>query len=199
MRHNLGQPKAIQYSAQAFARAVEVGASEIYDLQFSGRAAWTWGPSDTPGRTGKIWEDGEKEEGQVEGPIISEMQKCAAFKGCLGLPKWLSGKESTCQSRRCRRHRFDPRVGKIPWRRKWQPTPVFLPGEFHNRGAWWTAVHEVAESQTCLSTHRGGISQPSFSCGATGLCQGFLYFRVLRPLDTLKNYLTCQRIFSLCE
>ena len=33
----------------------------------------------------------------------------------------LSGKESTCQ---CRRHRLDPRVGKIPWKRKWQPIPV---------------------------------------------------------------------------
>ena len=42
-----------------------------------------------------------------------------------GLPWWLSGRESTCQ---CRRRRFDPRVRKIPWRRKWQPTPVFLPG-----------------------------------------------------------------------
>ena len=31
----------------------------------------------------------------------------------------------------CRRPRFDPWVGKISWRRKWQPTPVFLPGEFH--------------------------------------------------------------------
>ena len=31
----------------------------------------------------------------------------------------------------CRRPRFDPWVGKIPWRRKWQPTPVFLPGESH--------------------------------------------------------------------
>ena len=31
----------------------------------------------------------------------------------------------------CGRPRFDPWVGKIPWRRKWQPTPVFLPGEFH--------------------------------------------------------------------
>ena len=37
-----------------------------------------------------------------------------------------SGKESACQ---CRRHGFDPWVGKIPWRRKWQPTPVFLPGK----------------------------------------------------------------------
>ena len=40
--------------------------------------------------------------------------------------RWLSGKESACQ---CRRHRFDPWIGKILGRRKWQPTPVFLPGE----------------------------------------------------------------------
>ena len=32
---------------------------------------------------------------------------------------------------------FNPWVGKIPWRRKWQPTPVFLPGEFHG---WWNLV-----------------------------------------------------------
>ena len=38
-----------------------------------------------------------------------------------GLPRWLSGKESTCQSRR---YGFDPWVGKIPWRRKGQPTLV---------------------------------------------------------------------------
>ena len=43
-----------------------------------------------------------------------------------GPPWWLSGKESICQ---CRRYRFHPWVGKIPWRRAWQPTPVFLPGE----------------------------------------------------------------------
>ena len=40
-----------------------------------------------------------------------------------GHPWWLSGKESACQ---CRRHRFDPRVGKSPWRSKWPPTSVFL-------------------------------------------------------------------------
>ena len=33
----------------------------------------------------------------------------------------------------CRRPRFNPRVGKIPWRRKWQPAPVFLPGKFHGQ------------------------------------------------------------------
>ena len=33
----------------------------------------------------------------------------------------------------CRRPGFNPRVGKIPWRRKWQPTPVLLPEEFHGQ------------------------------------------------------------------
>ena len=61
------------------------------------------------------------------------------------LPRWLGGKESTCQSRR---PGFDPWVGKMPWRRKWHPTPVFLPGESH-RGAWRATVHGVTkESDT---------------------------------------------------
>ena len=36
------------------------------------------------------------------------------------------------------------------WRRKWQPTPVFLPGESQGRGAWWAAIYGVAQSQTQL-------------------------------------------------
>ena len=47
------------------------------------------------------------------------------------LPRWLSGKKSACQCRRCKRCKFDPWVGKIPWRRKWPLAPVFLPGESH--------------------------------------------------------------------
>ena len=50
--------------------------------------------------------------------------------GLKGLPKCLNGKESICQCRRCR---FDPWVKKIPWRRKWQPTPLFLPGISHGQ------------------------------------------------------------------
>ena len=49
------------------------------------------------------------------------------------LPRWLSGDESTCQSRRPRRLGFDPWVRKTPWKRKRQPTPVFLPGESHGQ------------------------------------------------------------------
>ena len=40
-----------------------------------------------------------------------------------------SGKELSYQCKKRKRHRFDPWVGKVPWRRAWQPTPVFLPGE----------------------------------------------------------------------
>ena len=52
---------------------------------------------------------------------------------CTGASRVTQCKESTCQCRSCRRCRFAPSVGKIPWRRKWQPTPVFLPGESHGQ------------------------------------------------------------------
>ena len=51
----------------------------------------------------------------------------------LGLPTRLSGKESAGQCRRRKRFGFSPWVGKIPWRRKWQPSPVFLPGKSHGQ------------------------------------------------------------------
>ena len=38
----------------------------------------------------------------------------------------------------------------LHWRRKWQPTPVFLPGESQGRGAWWAAVYGVTQSRTRL-------------------------------------------------
>ena len=51
---------------------------------------------------------------------------CLAKEGSASLV--VSGRESTCQCRRCR---LDPWARKIPCRREWQPTPVFLPGESH--------------------------------------------------------------------
>ena len=53
---------------------------------------------------------------------------------CWGFSGGASGKDSACQCRRCTRSRFDPWVGKIPWRRAWQPTPGFLPGESPGQG-----------------------------------------------------------------
>ena len=60
----------------------------------------------------------------------------APNKPALSLIKWwyqdlTGGARGKC--RRCKRCRFDPWVRKIPWRRKWQTTPVFLPGEPHGQ------------------------------------------------------------------
>ena len=63
-------------------------------------------------------------------PCISHFVDFSVFCGITEVLRWLSGKESAWQ---CRRHGFDPCVGKKPWSRKWQPTPVFLPGESHGR------------------------------------------------------------------
>ena len=48
------------------------------------------------------------------------------------LLRWLSGKESPCPCRRCRSE-FSSWATKTPWRRKWHPTSVFLPGEVHGQ------------------------------------------------------------------
>ena len=64
-------------------------------------------------------------------------------------PRWLSGKESACSAGDTG-DGFNPWARKIPWRRKWQPTPVFLPGESHRQRAWWAYSHRVTKSWTQL-------------------------------------------------
>ena len=130
---------------------------------------------------GKIWRQEEKgtTEDEMDGWMASLTQWILAWArswrwwrtrkpGVLQSmesqsPTWLSdwttattggarGKESPCQYRRHKRHRFNPWVRKIPWRRAWQPSPVLLPGEFY-RGAYGATVHGVAKSQTWLSDY----------------------------------------------
>ena len=50
-----------------------------------------------------------------------------------GFPGGASGKEPACQCRRQKRCRFDPWVGRIPWKKAWQSIPVFLPRESHGQ------------------------------------------------------------------
>ena len=69
-----------------------------------------------------------------------------------GFPGGASGKESTCQGRRPKRQEFHPWVGKIPWRRAWQPTPVFLSGESHGQRSLVATVHGVRELDTTEAT-----------------------------------------------
>ena len=81
---------------------------------------------------------------------------CEVYTDISGFLSGTSGKQPAYQCRGHKRCGFDPWVRKIPWRRAWQPTPVFLPGEPHGRGTWWDVVHRVTESWTrlkLLSTH----------------------------------------------
>ena len=56
-------------------------------------------------------------------------------RSLLGFPDGASDKEPACHFRRCKRHRFNPWVRKIPWRRARQPISAFLPGESHGQSS----------------------------------------------------------------
>ena len=75
----------------------------------------------------------------------------------IGIPRRLRGRE---WCRRFRRHGFHPWVKKIPWRRKWPPTPVFLSGKSH--GQERRSAHGVIESWRHLREQAQGNLCPSF-------------------------------------
>ena len=69
----------------------------------------------------------------------------------MGFPAGASDEEPTSQGSRHKRHRFSSWVGKVPWRRAWQPTPVVLPGESHGQrslvghGPWSLEESDMTE------------------------------------------------------
>ena len=97
--------------------------------------------------------------------------------GHVGFPRWLSGKESPCQ---CKKPGFDPWVRKIPWRKPWQPTPVFLPEKSPGQ-LWWATVHRVTKSQMWLKDEQattGGHAMLFSPSVVPGLLQGFFFLRI---------------------
>ena len=121
-----------------------------------------------------------------------------------GLPWWLNGKEFACH---CRRLRLDPRVGKIPWRRKGQPTPVFLPGKSHGQRSLagfspWGCKDSDRTLQLnykCLRTNRfNSLGLSLLICNATHLEQTTLqaFDSSTVPLQTPgSNSTYCWRLF----
>ena len=90
--------------------------------------------------------------------LLQQMYELYCFIQCVsGSPGGPVVKESTCQCRRHKRHRLNPWVRKIPWRRKWQPTPVLAgkipwteePGGLHSMGLQSVRLSEHA----CIRTH----------------------------------------------
>ena len=89
-----------------------------------------------------------------------------------GFPGGANCKAPACQCRRCKRCHVcrrckrchvHPWVGKIPWRRAWQSTPVFLPGVSHGQRSLVGYIYRVTQSRTWLKWHsipvlmKGGI------------------------------------------
>ena len=95
--------------------------------------------------------------------------------GGIGLPGSTSHQEPACQ---CERGRFDPWVGKIPWRRAWQPILVFLPGKFHGQRSlrsyspWGCKELDTTEATACMHVYKE------------------LYF-----LSRKKNWTKCRSVF----
>ena len=106
-------------------------------------------------------------------------------------------KEFTCQCRRLRRRGFISWVGKIPWRRKWQLTPVFLPGKFHGQkslagyspwshqeldGTEWPSLHgHIYPSRYSLTKLNDKILlfQSYWQCIYSDLFSFFLFLRFI--------------------
>ena len=84
----------------------------------------------------------------------------------FGLPRWLKLQRICLQSRRCR---FHPWVGKIPCKKKWLPTPVFLPGESHGQrspAGYRPWGHKESDMTEQLSTHKHDVWR-IFLCDVT--------------------------------
>ena len=82
---------------------------------------------------------------------LLDLSKSQMYKVASQLVKLIRNLPAQCRGHK--RRRFSLWAGRIPWRRKWQPTPVFLPGKSHGRGVWQTTVHGVSKSWTRLSMH----------------------------------------------
>ena len=107
-------------------------------------------------------------------------------------PWWLRGKESACQ---CRRHHSDPWTRKIPWRRKWQPTPVFLPGKSYGQRSlasyspWDCKDLDTAEQLNHTHTH---TQKKKTIFGVYVLRDHILYIH-----SSVHGHLSCFHIFPV--
>ena len=110
-----------------------------------------------------------------------EKDKYHMISFICGLPRWFSGKESTCQCRRQRTPCFDPWVEKVPWRRNRLPTPIFL---------GFPSGSDSKES-TCHEADPGFNLPPGRSLGGG---HGNQYSRLENPVDRGAWWTTVHRV-----
>ena len=113
----------------------------------------TYPPTQSPlcPQTGKLW-------GQPDSPLPNHSQRDALEEFSSGSAWWLRRERICLQGGR---PGFDPWVGKIPWRRKWQPTPVSLPEKSHGQRTLvgyspWVANSQIQPSDYHFNLQRDG-------------------------------------------
>ena len=128
-----------------------------------------------------------------------------------GFPNGTRGEESTCQCKRHTRHRFDPWIGKIPWRKKWQPSPVFLPGEPHGHRSlasyslWSQRELDMPEQLTPSQASNLGLPycrQIPYNLSLQGSCshwESLVVSRTLRMLETVPDHIDFSRWLNHCR
>ena len=124
-----------------------------------------WAPLATGGRASA---KESRHTGNLSSPCV------LSLSGEPELPRWLSSKECACQCRRHRRRGFHPWEGKSPWRRKWQPTTLFLPGWSHGQesGGLQSMGSQRVGQDWARNTHSLRGSQAFASpCCRSGPCQ----------------------------
>ena len=129
---------------------------------------------------------------------VAVSQGLCSSNSHVGLPWWLR-RLSVCLQ--CGRPGFNPWVRKIPWRKKWQPTPVLLPRKSHGRRSLVQAtVHGVAKSRTWLSdfTHTLPLLYKAYRFDYVPFVY-FCFFSFVLETDLRKlRYGLCQKMFCLC-
>ena len=95
----------------------------------------------------------------------------------FGLLRWLSGKESACRFRRCRRHESIPRLARSPGKRNGNPLHYSCLGNPMDRGTWWTTIHQVTKV-----AHDSEGMQQKRACQVALLLSSFLQVGTLGAL-----------------
>ena len=85
----------------------------------------------------------------------------------IRLPRQLGAKEPACH---CRRRGFNPWVRKIPWRRKWLPNPVFLPGESHGQNSLFSPWGRKGSDTTGWLKSNMSRHERNPAWGGGGMC-----------------------------
>ena len=104
----------------------------------------------------------------------------------LGLPGGASGKEPACKCRRLKRWAFNPQIGKIPWRRTWQPATILLSGESPGQSHLEGHSQRVAESLTGLKLKEPQLQRVCvFVCVCVRVDNGTRDFKGRTPRENI--------------